>query len=169
MKSINYIVLLLVLSLIFMFCDHGLAPPPKEAIEQGIEGKIYYKGNYPTNITAHKLFASKVYRTFRDMKEIMNLIFTTDSIALYPPDLPFTKIDSIDYRFVLQPDMYRYIAVAQARGEITDPANWKIVGVYSLDTLNWDPRPILVGSGLFIDSVNITVDYNNPPPQPFGN
>lgn len=163
----NLLIVLFLFSFAIISCDHGLAPPPKEAIEQGIEGKIFYKGNYPTNITAHKLFASKVYRTFRDMKEIMNLIFTTDSIALYPPDLPFTKIDSIDYRFVLQPDMYRYIAVAQARGEITDPANWKIVGVYSLDTINWSPRPILIGNGEFVDSINITVDYNNPPPQPF--
>ncbi|MDI6779000.1 MAG: hypothetical protein QME25_02215, partial [Bacteroidota bacterium] len=71
--------------------------------------------------------------------------------------------------FVLQPDMYIYIAVAQAQGEITDPANWKIVGIYSSDSLRIIPDQVNIEPGKFIENVNIHVDYDKLPPQPFEN
>jgi hypothetical protein len=166
MKSKAIIVLLLT-ALVNLSCDHGLAPPPQVIIEQGIKGKVFYKGIFPSDITAHKLIASKIYRKFHDMNEVMNLILTTDSISVYPAELPFTQIDSIEYRFVLQPYLYKYIAIAQARGEITNPYNWKIVGVYDLDTTTVEPTSVNILSGEFKDSINIYVDYNHLPPQPF--
>jgi hypothetical protein len=166
MKSKAILVLFLT-ALVNLSCDHGLAPPPQEIIGQGIKGNIFYKGTFPSDITAHKLIASKIYRKFHDMNEVMNLILTTDSIAVYPAELPFTQIDSIDYRFVLQTYLYKYIAIAQARGEITNPYNWRIVGVYDLDTTTVEPTSVNVLSGEIRDSINIYVDYNHLPPQPF--
>lgn len=168
----NLFIVLFMVSFAIISCEHGLAPPPKEIIEQGITGTIYYKGTFPDSLKEHRLFAAKMYRKFRSMNEIMMLILSgSDSIQIYPPiiqpSLSLTKEDSIKYRFVLEPVLYRYIAVAQTTGAIFDSSKWKIVGVYSLDSINWDPRPILVGNGSFVDSINITVDYNNPPPQPF--
>ncbi|MDP2209459.1 MAG: hypothetical protein Q8K98_11930 [Bacteroidota bacterium] len=169
----HIIIVLFLFSFAIISCDHGLAPPPKEKIEQGISGTIYYRGAFPDSLKEHRLFAAKMDRKFRSMNEIMTLILSgSDSIQIYPSilqsPLSLTKEDSIKFRFVLPPALYKYLAVAQTTGAIFDSSQWKIVGVYSLDSINWVPRPILIGSGEFVDSINITVDYNNPPPQPFG-
>jgi hypothetical protein len=167
MKS-NIIIVLLLTPFLNISCDHGLAPSPGGVVvEQGIKGKIYYKGNYPTDLTAHKLIASKIYRKFHDINELINLVLASDSISIYSSELPFAQIDSINYRFKLQPTLYKYITIAQARGEITNPNNWKIVGVYDLDTTTVEPTPVNILSGEFRDSINIYVDYNHLPPQPF--
>lgn len=168
----NYFIILLLASFTIISCDHGLAPPPQEKIEQGITGTIYYQGIFPDSLKEHRLIAAKMYRKFRSMNEIMELILSgSDSIHIYPSilqsPLSLTKVDSIKYKFVLPPALYKYIAVAQTSGAILDSSKWKIVGVHSLDSITWDPRPIHIGSGSFVDSINITVDYNNPPPQPF--
>ncbi len=172
MKVIMKNLLIILLFFLIISCDHGLAPPPKEKIEQGIAGTIYYKGKFPDSLKEHRLFAAKMFRKFRSMNEIMSLILSgSDSIQIYPSilqsPLSLTKEDSIKYKFVLPPALYRYIAVAQTSGGIFDSSKWQIVGVYSRDTVNWPPSQVLVGTGYFVDSVNITVDYNNPPPQPF--
>jgi hypothetical protein len=162
-----FIVLFLV-CIINLSCDHGLAPLPSERIEQGITGTIYYKGTFPTNITAHYFFASKVFRRFRDFDEILGLVFQPDSIQLYP-ELPKHKIDSISYRFVLPPAVYKYIAIAQAHGDMSQMQNWKIVGVYSSDSMRVTPDEVFVEPGKFVENVNIYVDYDSLPPQPFDN
>lgn len=168
----NIFIVLFLFSFAIISCDHGLAPPPKEKIEQGISGTIYYKGTFPDSLKEHRLIAAKMYRKFRSMNEIMMLILSgSDSIHIYPSilqsSLSLQKEDSIKYRFVLPPAEYKYIAVAQTTGEVFDSTKWKIVGVHSLDSITWDPRPVHIHSGSFVDSINITVDYNNPPPQPF--
>lgn len=159
--------LLVIIFLIFcQACDHGLAPPPPEKIEQGILGTIYYIGNFPDSLREHRLIAAKMNRKFRSMNEILNLILSgSDSIQIYPSitqsPLPLQKVDSINYRFVLQPAVYKYIAVVQTTGAILDSTKWKVVGVYSA-------KPeIEVKIGQFIENVDITVDYDNLPIQPF--
>lgn len=167
MKSKTIIVLLLT-AFISLSCDHGLAPPPSERVEQGITGTIYYQGTFPTNITAHYFFASKVFRHFRDFEEIYLLVLQPDSIQLYP-ELPKHKIDSISYRFVLPPAVYKYIAIAQAHGDMSQMQNWKIVGLYTSDSIRVAPDTVIVETGKFVENVNIYVDYDSLPPQPFDN
>ncbi len=161
--KVKYFVFLLVVSVVLISCDYGLEPPK---IEQGIAGKIYYKGNQPEVITAHYLIASKVYRTFKDISEILFLV-SVDSISLYDKPLPTVRTDSLDYRFKLSPAVYKYIAIAQAWGDPSVAGNWKIVGVYDLDTTTVTPTEVTVVEGIFNTDLNIYVDYNNLPPQPF--
>lgn len=169
----NIIIILFVISCTILSCDHGLAPPPKKIIEQGITGTIYYKGTFPDSLKEHRLFAAKMYRKFRSMNEIMTLILSgSDSIQIYPSilqsPLSLIKEDSIKFRFVLPPALYKYIAVAQTTGAIFDSSKWKIVGVYTSDTLRIVPNQVSIEPGKFIENVNIYVDYDNLPPQPFG-
>lgn len=164
MKTLS--IVLFVVSCAIISCDHGLAPPPSEKIEQGITGTIYYTGNFPTNITAHYFFASKVFRRFRDFEEIYILVLQPDSIQLYP-ELPKHKIDSISYRFVLPPALYKYVATAQAHGDMSQMQNWKIVGLYTSDSMRITPDEIFIEPGKFVEDVNIYVDYDSLPPQPF--
>lgn len=169
---LNHILFFFILSTLIISCDHGLAPPPKEKIEQGILGTIYYKGTFPDSLKEHRLFAAKMYRKFRSMNEIIGLILSaSDSIQIYPSitqSLPLTKIDSLNYRFVLPPAVYKYIAVAQTTGAILDSSKWKIVGIYSSDSLRIIPDQVNIEPGKFIENVNIHVDYDKLPPQPFG-
>ncbi len=160
----NLLIVLLLFTIIS--CDHGLAPPPKEKIEQGISGTIYYRGALPDSLLTHRLIASKVFRKFSSMDEIISLVLWTDSIQIHPaityPSLALTKIDSIHFKFVLPPELYKYIAVVQQHG-----SKWKIVGVYSSDSMRVTPDTVIVETGKFVENVNIYVDYDNLPPQPF--
>lgn len=170
----NIFIVLLLICFFNLSCDHGLAPTPKEKIEQGIAGTLYYKGTFPDSLKEHRLFAAKMYRKFRSMNEIMELILSgSDSIHIYPSilqsSLSLQKEDSIRYRFVLPPAVYKYIAVAQTTGAIFDSSKWKIVGVYSSDSLRIIPDQVNIEPGKFIENVNIYVDYDSLPPQPFSN
>ncbi|MDI6803281.1 MAG: hypothetical protein QME58_05470 [Bacteroidota bacterium] len=171
MKTLS--IVLFVVSCAILSCDHGLAPPPKEKIEQGITGTIYYKGTFPDSLKEHRLFAAKMDRKFRSMNEIMMLILSgSDSIQIYPSilqsPLSLIKEDSIKFRFVLPPALYKYIAVAQTTGAIFDSSKWKIVGVYSSDSMRITSDEIFVEPGKFLENVNIYVNYDSLPPQPFG-
>lgn len=158
--------------LIFSGCDKGLSPPPPEKVDQGIAGVIYYQGVFPDSLKEHRLIAAKMYRKYRSINEILNLVLSgSDSIQIYPPisspSLPLYKIDTLSYRFSLPPSTYKYIAIVQTKGELMDSTKWKVVGVYGTNHENFQPYEVEVKLGEFVENVNIFVDYNNLPPQPF--
>lgn len=158
--------------LTFSGCDKGLSPPLPDKVDQGINGKIYYQGNYPDSLREHRLIAAKMYRKYRSINEILNLILSgSDSIQVYPPiagpPLPLTKIDSLEYKFSLPPATYKYIAVVQSTGDLIDSTKWKVVGVYATYNEIFQPYEVTVKLGEYIENINIIVDYDNLPPQPF--
>lgn len=168
----NKFILIIIVFLILSGCDKGLTPPIPEKVDQGISGTIYYRGNFPDSLKEHRLIAAKMYRKYRSINEILNLILTgSDSIQIFPsiasPPLPLQKIDSLRYRFSLPPSVYKYIAVVQTTGELLDSTRWRIVGVYGKMDGTFQPDSVEVKIGEFIENVNINVDYNNLPPQPF--
>ena len=152
-------------------CNHGLSPAlVATTLASGFGGTIYYRGEWPDNVGQNKLVASKVYRRFHDINEILSLVLTTDSIRVFPSaslsdNLP-TNVDSSSYKFHLQPAEYRYVAVVQAHGDPLDFANWKIVGVYG-DSVNGFPRTVDVGQDQIVNGIDLVVDFDHPPPQPF--
>lgn len=163
---------IILLTILVFGCDKGLSPPVPEKIDQGIAGVIYYKGNFPDSLKEHRLIAAKMYRKYRSINEILNLILTgSDSIQIFPPiaspSLPLYKIDSLSYRFSLPPAIYKYIAIVQTTGALMDSTKWKIVGVYTEQVDTFQPGTVEVKLGQYVEEVNINVDYNNLPPQPF--
>ena len=158
----------IIIVLIGYFCNKGLEPP--RHAPTGFSGVIRYQGTWFNDVQVNKLIASKVYRTFRNINEILFLVLETDSIDVHPSlslqdNLPI-NVDSTLYTFQLPAGEYLYIAVVQAIGDPLNPSNWKVVGVYS-DNPEWTPKRLLVADHVMQKNIDITVDFNNLPPQPF--
>ena len=158
---ISYVILLCIYS-----CDHGLKPTaPQAADRAGISGMISYS-NWPP---ADSLFdlgvvVFKIYPPENIFEEI-----SAGRAFVYPAigneSLPFYT-ESTTYMIQLDPGYYEYIAIAQQYGSnlFTD---WLAAGQY--DTLYSDefPTAITVVSGEILENINIKVDFDSLPPQPF--
>ena len=85
--------------------------------------------------------------------------------AIGEDNLPY-YVDSTSFVMELDPGYYEYVAVAQQYGPslFTD---WLAAGQY--DTLFSDdlPTAITVSEGELLEDINIDVDFDNLPPQPF--
>ncbi|MFP4528652.1 MAG: hypothetical protein ACLFQX_08895 [Candidatus Kapaibacterium sp.] len=74
-------------------------------------------------------------------------------------------VDSANYEIEIEepPETLEYIAVALQFGGIYD---WRAIGVYSSHD-DFAPDSLHLEAGEVRMDINITVDFNNPPPQPF--
>ena len=150
----------------FYACDHGLKPTePDQQQKSGISGKIHYT-NWPPadSLFDLRLVVFKNYppnNIFEEVSQGRAFVFPAigqESLSFY--------VDSTNYMMELVPGNFEYIAVAQQYGSnlFTD---WLAVGQY--DTLSSDnlPTAITVISGEILEDINIEVDFDNLPPQPF--
>lgn len=170
-SRMRYLATLIALSLVVMVgCDRGLAPLNEPS---GFSGTITFK-NWPADPN-----------TVLELRLVAFTNFPSDSVAIFPALLAgqavvyppvgttgFAKyVDSIPYSFTtngttLQVTTYKYIAVAQRFGT-NFFADWKPCGVYTLGPGPFDPAPVQVLLHRVATDVNITVDFNNPPPKPW--
>jgi hypothetical protein len=151
-------------------CDRGLAPLNEPS---GFSGLITFK-NWPSDPN-----------TVLELRLVAFTNYPSDSVAIFPALLAgqavvyppvgatgFAKyVDSIPYTFTtsgstLQITTYRYIAIAQRYGT-NFFADWKPCGVYTLGPGPFDPAPVPVLLHRVATGVDITVDFNNPPPKPW--
>jgi hypothetical protein len=151
-------------------CDKGLAPLNEPS---GFSGVISFK-NWPANQS-----------TVLELRLVAFTNFPSDSVAIFPALLAgqavvyppvgatgFTKfVDSVHYTFTttgttLQVSTYKYVAIAQRFGT-NFFADWKPCGVYSLGPNQFDPAPVQILLHRVLTHVDITVDFNNPPPKPW--
>jgi len=79
--------------------------------------------------------------------------------------LPFL-VDTTIYIMELDPGYYEYVAIAQQYGPNIFE-DWLAAGQY--DTIFSDelPTPITVISGELLEDINIHVNFDSLPPQPF--
>jgi hypothetical protein len=147
-------------------CDHGLKPIEPDQIEKtGISGTIYYT-NWPPadSLFDLRLVVFKIYPPENIIDEL-----SAGRAYVYPAigeeSLPFF-VDSMSYIMELNPGYYEYITIAQQYGPnvFTD---WLAAGQY--DTLFSEevPTPITVNSGELLEDLNIWVNFDSLPPQPF--
>jgi hypothetical protein len=66
----------------------------------------------------------------------------------------------------LRTGLYEYVAIAQQYGPNV-MAQWKVAGVYSIRQDTLVPEPVRVLLHRIAQNVDITVDFRNPPPQPW--
>ncbi len=166
----NLAILLAASLVVTVGCDKGLAPLNEPS---GFSGVITFK-NWP----------SDPY-TVAELRLVAFTSYPSDSVAIFPALLAgqavvyppvgatgFAKyVDSIPFTFTtsgttLQVTTYKYIAVAQRYGT-NYFADWKPCGVYTLGPGPFDPAPVQVLLHRVVTGVNITVDFNNPPPKPW--
>lgn len=166
MSIYQLIPLTIVLSLItFSSCDHGLAPPSENVNNMsGITGIITYE-NWPADsLYDLRLVIFKSYPPDNIIEDVFN-----GRAIVYPglgdPGLP-TYIDTTGFLVELNSGTYEYVVVAQQYGE-NPSTDWRAVGQY--DTLAGDdlPTAITVYAGRLLEEINIHVDFNHLPLQPF--
>jgi hypothetical protein len=162
----RYIIVTLILGYIFPSCDHGLKPGNADNnSEGGISGYISYQ-NWPSADSLYDL-RLVVFRHYPP-NDILGEVISGNAIV-YPDlnesNLPFYK-DTTYYSIQLEPGTYEYVVVAQQYG-MNLTTDWLAAGQY--DTLLTDPLPtkIHVESGNFLSDINIQVDFNHLPVQPF--
>ena len=80
-------------------------------------------------------------------------------------NLPY-YVDTTFFFVDLDPGVYEYVVVAQQFGSNIS-LDWLAAGQY--DTVLTDPLPttIIVEAGIVLDNINIEVDFNDLPVQPF--
>ena len=166
MSKYYLIPLTIFLSLVSFFsCDHGLAPPSESETDiSGIKGIITYE-NWPADsLYDLRLVIFKSYPPENIIEDVLYGL-AIEYPGLGNSGLP-TYIDTTRFIVELNPGKYEYIVVAQQYGENPN-TDWRAVGQY--DTLAGDEMPtaITVDANKLLENINIHVDFNHLPPQPF--
>ena len=168
MRRLPTLILSSILAFVVSHCDGGLDPtavPPNAELG----GRLTVRGGVESYPPRDSLLDLRVvaFRTIpRDTSIIAAVLsgqayFTTSSV-----------LDSSHYRIVIpfgdgtsEPLRLEYIAVAQQYGPNIF-RDWRVVGVYASDSL-WTPKALTLTRGERRMDVDITIDFRNPPPQPF--
>ena len=160
---------LLWMAILLVFaCDHGLDPAAYEPQEKvtGISGTITFQ-NWPTADSLHNL-RLVAFHNFPP-ENIINEILAVEAYA-YPAIYDTTHldyyVDSLEYEFSLPAGQYEYICVAQQYGPFLY-TDWRAVGQYDIDVTDPDPSAVEVIQDSVIANINIRVDFQDLPVQPF--
>ena len=160
---------LLIIAVLVLSCDHGLAPPA--SVEPGFGGTLSFeKGTWPPIDSLFNLwvFASQVY-PLDSAKVLQGLFSSPPTIYLYPAldkNLPFL-VDSVSYSFKLPVATYRYVGVIQRFAAEINVRNLRVVGMYGTKDSPPIPIPVIVNDGAFTAGIDFHVNFRKPPPQPF--
>ncbi|CUS96331.1 hypothetical protein [Candidatus Kryptobacter tengchongensis] len=149
---------LLPLFLLFYSCDHGLKPP-EQYEEPGFGGTVYFKGTWPDSVYDLRVVAFRNYPPQNIISEVI------EGKAKFSQSLP-VKVDSVKYEVSADTGKWEYVVVALQYGSNIF-SDWKAIGVYDTTPNDTIPTPIYIPFGKFLRGINITCDFNNPPPQPF--
>lgn len=150
--------------LIFSFaCNEGLQPPPPVA-KSYISGLVTYikgKDKWPPqdSVVDIRVVAFKNYPPEDILGEI------TKGEAFFTNSLPFFVDTSSFFLEIPKPPVtLNYIVVAQQYASLFD---WRVIGVWTVSGDNTKPSSINVEPGKTYSGININVDFDNLPPQPF--
>ncbi len=164
----HYIKYLLVVAVILVACDHGIDPgePEVPALNpSGISGTVFYQ-NWPSPDSLYNL-KLVIFKSFPPVDIIGEV--TSGSAVAYPEEsdenLPY-NVDSTNYIVELDTGRYEYIAIAQQYG----PGiffDWRAVGQYDTTLHDTIPTAIRVLEDSILSNINIYVDFDSLPGQPF--
>jgi len=152
---------------IILTCSHGIDPsePDSKDGDSGISGTIYFS-NWPPEA---EVFLLKVVVFYKFPPGNILEQVLTDSAFAFPAELTETLpygADSTEYEMLLEPDLYNYIAIAQQTG-INILTDWRAVGQYQASPFDTLPGPVTVLPDSVLRNIDIYVDFNNLPIQPF--
>jgi len=159
-------ILILFASISIHRCDHGIAPMAEVATEPGgISGTITYL-HWP-DLSTIKNLKVVVFKKFPP-GDILQEVVNGDAIV-HPPELNQSLprgegVDSTFYSMEIPGGVYEYVVVAQQFGTIYD---WRAVGQYDISPQDSLPTAIQVLSGQILTNIDIRVDFDNLPVQPF--
>jgi hypothetical protein len=162
----------LIIPVIFYACDKGIEPLPEEERGTGFGGKISFIGQWPDSVTRTHLVVFKDPLNAVADFNIFNLRFVSNEIPFGTLEYNYSSLDSsvIPGEGEFQQGDYAYVAVAQQTTvDVSLNRNdWFVVGVFYKDGDTTQPGILTIPPDTFVDNINITCDFNNPPPQPPG-
>ncbi len=145
-------------------CDHGIAPPTEVLPVSGkINGTISYR-NWPdlSTIRNLKVVVFTKFPPGNILEEVIN-----GKAVVYPPELNESLpqgVETTAYTMELPAGTYEYVVVAQQFGGLYD---WRAVGQYDTTPQDSLPTAIVVTGGSDIGNIDIPVDFDHLPIQPF--
>jgi len=167
MSKINFSVIWLAIFIhYFSACDHGLQPEQGNPAEiSGISGKIIFQ-NW---VLAEPLFDLRlvVFKNYPP-DNILNEVLSGNAVvypALGEEGLP-SLVDTTYYTLALDPGVYEYVVVAWQYGPSVT-SDWRAAGQFQHSGQDTIPEAVDVREGHLLKEVDIYVDFNNLPPQPF--
>src|SRR4030043_1771002 len=145
-------------------CDEGIAPGV-ELPEPGFSGTVTFIGDWPQNVTrTHIVLFKEPLEDSTDFN-ILNLGFISEEIPFNSTEYNYnTSINAVIGG--IEAREYAYLAVAQSRKPALSllRKDWFVVGIYCNETDVTCTGRLLVPVGVFLENINIMVDFNNPPP-----
>jgi hypothetical protein len=153
--------------------DHGIEPKPKPSELSGFSGKVTFVSAWPDSIKrAFVVVFQNPLLTSGDFT-VFNLKFLSREIPLEASAYEYSSLDSAFIPPVpgpFPPGTYAYIAVAQQSTDELSLArkDWFVSGIYYAQGDTTQPGTMVIPDSTFVENINITVDFNNPPPQPPG-
>ncbi len=175
-KYLKCISALLILMLIAFACDdHGIEPKPETPADKisGFSGTVTFISEWPDSIKRAFVVVFQNPLLTPDDFTIFNLKYLSREIPLGASAYEYSSLDSAFIPSVpgpFPPGTYAYIAVAQQSTEELSLArsDWFVSGIYYANGDTTQPGSMVIPDSTFIENINITVDFNNPPPQPPG-
>ena len=161
--------LLLIISLVS--CDQGVEPKPISE-PTGFSGEVTFIGDWPNDIQRIHIVAFKNPLLSENDFNVFNLKYVSEEIPNGTQIYNYSSLDSaiIPEEGFLKPGDYSYIAVAQSKTiELTlNRSDWFVAGLYYSPDDSTQPGRIIIIEDSVLENINITCDFNNPPPQPPG-
>lgn len=167
MNKILLNIFLFLFAFFVLSCNKGIEPG--EPIGQsGFSGKVTFVGKWPEGIKRTHVVVFK--NEIKKVEDFFNYFsFIVDSIPYASKEFKYNSIDNpFNPNIKITPGVYSYVVVAQSKTpEITlVRSDWAVVGVYCINGDQTKPKTLIINPGQITSDVNITVDFNNPPPQP---
>lgn len=164
----NNVFIIIFITIFFIECDKGLSPYDVEQVPAGISGIVYFQ-NWPIQDSLYdiRVVAFRNYPPQNIVEEVL-----TGSAIVFPglsePDTISFYIDSLAYSMKMEAGLWEFLAVAQQFGP--DLYNdWRVAGQYVETEHDSLPSPIILEEGEFLSDLNIHVNFDSLPPQPFHN
>lgn len=151
--------------------DHGIVPKPVKE-PTGFSGRVTFVGAWPDSIQrTHIVIFKDPLLSVLDFN-IFNLKYVSWEIPYGIEEYNYSSLDSsyIPGNGKFEPGEYSYVAVAQQKTINLSllRRDWFVVGVYYAPGDTSKPGKLVIPDGKFVRNINITCDFDNPPPQPPG-
>lgn len=153
-------------------CDKGIEP--KDYTEEtGFSGTITFVGEWPADVKRVFIVVFKDPLLTSADFTVTNLKFLSREIPLGVSSYHFSSMDTA---YIPQtpgpflPGRYSYVAVVYQTTEnlSLDRKDWNVAGIYYAYGNTSEPATMVISENIFLTDINITCDFNNPPPQPPG-
>ena len=170
-KYYKYFSILLLLLTHVVACDHGIEPRSPES--SGFSGTVTFVNAWPDTIKRAFIVVFENPLLAPSDFTIDNLKFLSREIPLGVQTHEFSSLDSAYIPATPGPfpsGSYAYVAVVQQSTENLSLArkDWFVSGVYYANGITTNPGKMIIPDSTFVKNINITVDFNNAPPQPPG-